>query len=74
MVSASKPPDDADLIGGGDRIAEFLFRAADERLRREVYCHTIDIPIAYESLPSTRVICARLQSTSKPICSTAYRL
>jgi hypothetical protein len=37
MVSASKPPDDADLIGGGDRIAEFLFGAADERLRREVY-------------------------------------
>jgi hypothetical protein len=28
---------DAELIGGGDGIARFLFGSADERSRREVY-------------------------------------
>ncbi|MGJ4941417.1 DNA-binding protein [Bradyrhizobium sp. HKCCYLS1011] len=32
-----KTSDDADLIGGAHRIAEFLFGSADEQLRREVY-------------------------------------
>lgn len=29
--------DEAELIGGGDGIARFLFGVADERSRREVY-------------------------------------
>ena len=49
-MSAAMPPDDADLIGGGDRIAEFLFGAADERLRREVY-HLVE----HHDLPAFRI-------------------
>lgn len=37
MTTKNDSPQDADLIGGGDRIAQFLFGQADEQLRREVY-------------------------------------
>ncbi|MGY4617633.1 hypothetical protein ACVWZ4_002860 [Bradyrhizobium sp. USDA 4472] len=37
MTTENDIPQDADLIGGGDRIAQFLFGRADEQLRREVY-------------------------------------
>ncbi len=47
MTRDNDNPQDADLIGGGDRIARFLFGQADEQLRREVY-HLVehhDLPV-----------------------------
>ena len=37
MTKDDNTPQDADLIGGGDGIAQFLFGKTDEQLRREVY-------------------------------------
>lgn len=36
-MTETNGPSDADLIGGGDRIARFLFGQSDEQFRREVY-------------------------------------
>src|SRR5262245_26060308 len=37
MAKDGKTMDDAELVGGAHRIAEFLFGSADVQLRREVY-------------------------------------
>lgn len=37
MTPENDTPQGADLIGGGDRIARFLFGHTNEQLRREIY-------------------------------------